>query len=70
MATDREHIATLERMLDWSQREVRNLKGAIEEYRILNVTIAAVELSQRSLERCQAEAEALEWALEKLTRSK
>lgn len=69
MNSDREHIATLERLLKWSQGEVRSGEKHIEQLREWNCGAAALVLAATRLGLHTRQAEAIEWALEFVTRS-
>lgn len=69
MTIDREHIAMLEQLLAKTQKHQRTCKDQLRQYHELNVAeLSKVDL-RRTIEVCRGEAEAIEWALEKLTRS-
>jgi hypothetical protein len=69
MTADREHMQTLEWMLAKLENERRTHERHIREYGGLGVANSNTDGLRTSMRRAQAEADAIEWALEKLTRS-
>lgn len=66
MATDREHIATLERMLGMTQSLARAGKRHVDAFVRDSVKATTIKMAKQSVDRWQAETKALEWVLEKV----